>query len=117
MTDEEYKEPTNEQLANFMMVYSSRIVGEHNLDLNPAVLERLIETNPMYRAAALRHHRRFVEEMKELHDKMMRGKLRCAHIRANDKKCVNFNQPGSFFCGLHKELYEEDLTTVTKEKE
>lgn len=113
MTDE-YEEPTNEQLANFLTVYSARLVGEHNFDLNPDILKRMLDSNPMYRASALKHHRMFVKEMKALHDKMERGKLRCAHIRPNDKQCVNFNQPGSFFCELHRKEYEDEGTAVTE---
>lgn len=100
-------EPTNEQLANFLTVYSARLVGENNFELNPDMIKRLLESNPMYRASALRHHREFVEAQKALHEKMMRGKLRCAHIRKNGKKCVNWNEAGSYFCGLHKKLYED----------
>lgn len=108
MVDEEYEEPTNAQLANFLVIYAPRIVGEHSFDLNPTMLEELLDRHPMYRISALKHHRKFIEAQKELWDKMERGKLRCAHIRDNGKKCPNWNEPGSFFCGLHKEEHEGD---------
>lgn len=106
MTDQEYKEPTNKQLANFLTVYAERIVGEHNFSLNPIMLEGMLE-NPLYREAALRHHRRFVDETAILTKKMERGQLQCEHIRSNGKKCPNWNEPGSFYCGLHKDEGEE----------
>lgn len=101
----EYREPDNTQLANFMVVYASKIVdlGGMNLDLNPAIIERLLESNPIYRMAGLRHHRRFYDEQNALWKKMQRGQVQCAHIRANDRRCPNWNQPGSFYCGLHIE--------------
>jgi hypothetical protein len=111
VTDEEYpeyQEPTNKQLAEFMVVISTRLIGEHNLQLDAGMIERLITSDFRYKSTALKHHRRFHDEAKEMHAKMLKGKLRCAHIRDNGKRCVNFNQPGSYFCGLHKDLYEED---------
>lgn len=121
MTEEEYPEyvePTTEQLAEFMVVIAPRLIGQdHDLQLDSGMLKRLIESDFRYMSTAMRHHRRFYEEGKELHKKMLRGKLRCLHIRDNGKRCPNFNQPGSYACGLHKELYEEELANETKEKE
>lgn len=111
MTEEEYpeyEEPTNKQLAEFMVVISARLIGEHDLQLDAGMLEHLIESDFRHKSTAMRYHRQFYEEGKELHKKMLRGQLRCAHIRDNGKKCVNFNEAGSYFCGLHKELYEEE---------
>lgn len=111
MTDEEYPEyvePTTEQLAQFMVVIAPRLIGEHDLQLDAGMIERLIESDFRYMSTAKRHHRRFYEEGKELHKKMLRGKLRCLHIRDNGKRCPNFNEPGSYACGLHKEIYEAD---------
>lgn len=107
-------EPTNEQLANFLIVIAPRIVGAENLHLDRDMLMRLLE-KPAYRAAALSKHRKFVEEQHALIEKMERGMLRCAHIRDNGKKCPNFQEPGSWFCGLHRHLYEIDEEEVTEE--
>lgn len=99
--EQEYEEPTNEQLANFLIVIAPRIVGAENLLLDKDMLTRLLE-NPMYRTAALRKHKAFVEEAARQFTKMARGQLQCEYIRTNDRRCPNFNEPGSFFCGLHK---------------
>lgn len=104
--DQEYEEPTNKQLANFLTVCAPQIVGEHSFFPNPVILEKLLE-KPLYREAALRRHRRFVDEMNLLMEKMERGQLQCEHIRANGKKCPNFNEPGIFYCGLHRDEAEE----------
>lgn len=113
MTDEEYpeyEEPTNEQLAQFMVVIAPRLIGQdHNLQLDAGMLKRLIESDPRYYQTARRHHRTFHDEQKRLYGMMLEGKLRCSHIRDNDKRCVNFQQPGSWFCGLHKGEYEEEV--------
>lgn len=109
----EYIEPDLHQLANFMVVYSAQIVGEHSFDLNPTVIEKLL-ANPTYKAAALKHHRKFYDEAKILHGKMERGKLRCMFVRENGKRCVNWNEPGSFYCGIetHKaEALDDDSRT------
>jgi hypothetical protein len=103
----EYEEPTNKQLAEFMVVIAPRLIGEHNLDLNAGMLERLIESDARYYQTAKKHHRAFYDEQKRLYSMMLKGKLRCAHIRDNGKRCPNFQQAGSWFCGLHKEEYEE----------
>lgn len=100
MTDEEYKEPTNEELARFLLIYAPRLVGEHDFQLNPVILERLIGEKPEYRAAALRHHKQFYKEADILFKKLERGQLRCQYVRPGGKRCVNFNVPGSFYCGI-----------------
>lgn len=115
MTDE-YEEPTNEQLANFMMIYAPRLVGQKNFQLNPVVLERLISEKPEYRASALRHHKQFHKEAEELFKKLEKGQLQCAYIRKNGRKCPNWNEPGGFYCGLHQDEEEDhDGTEVPDE--
>lgn len=118
MTDEEYpeyEEPTNEQLAQFMVVIAPRLIGkDHNLQLDAGMLKRLIESDLRYYQTAKKHHRQFYDEQKRLWGLMMRGKLRCAHIRANGKRCPNVNEAGSFFCGLHKEQFEEEAGEVAE---
>jgi hypothetical protein len=101
LADEEHKEPTNKQLANFLLVHAKRSPELANLQLNAPTLERLMDQNPMYRAGALRHHRRFQEELNELSRKVEVGELQCEHILNSGKKCPNRNEPGRMFCGLH----------------
>jgi hypothetical protein len=109
VTDEEYKEPDNEQLAQFMVIYAPRLVGEqHDFQLNPIIIERLISQKPEFRAAALRHHKQFYDEAKDLFKKLERGQLRCLFVRENGKRCVNFNVPGSFYCGIESHNAEVD---------
>lgn len=108
MTDEEYEEPTNEQLANFLMVYAPKIVGMQEFALSPDILKELMDRDPRYRAGALRHHKAFVKEIADNRVKRERGQLRCEHIRENGKRCPNWNEPGSFFCGLHQSEKEEE---------
>lgn len=106
MTDEEiepYKEPTNEQLANFLIVYADQIPGTESLRLSAPVLESLMSQNPKFRAGALRHHQAFHANLVEMTKKMSDGTLPCQHIRPNGKQCPNYNAPGSYFCGLHQE--------------
>lgn len=100
---EPYKEPTNEQLANFLIVYAGQVPGTEGLQLSPPILELLMNNNPQFRAGALRHHRMFHERLVEMTKKAALGQLPCQHIRPNGKQCPNFNQPGSYYCGLHQE--------------
>lgn len=96
----EYTEPTNEQLAKFLVVY---IPSSYGLDLHPdvGVVEWLLGQKPELREHALRHHRQFCAQINELDQKMKAGQLPCAFIRPNGKQCPNYNQPGSYYCGLH----------------
>jgi hypothetical protein len=100
MTDEEYVEPTNEQLANFLIVYANQIPGTESLMLSAPVLESLMSQNPRFREGALRHHREFQRKATELAKKLALGQLRCLHIRPNGQQCKNFNVPGSMYCGI-----------------
>lgn len=99
---EEHKEPTNEQLANFLTIYAQQFPFFKDRNLNPIILETML-CDPSIREAALRHHREFVKELKEVSEAMKEGKLMCNYIRPNGKRCVNHNEPGSFFCGLHND--------------
>lgn len=101
--EEEYTEPTNEQLANFLAVQAKsdpRMVGLH---ISPPILETLISMNPRYREAALRQHRRFQDQIREVTRKLDAGELQCEHILQSGKQCPNRNEPGIMYCGLHKE--------------
>lgn len=103
---DEYKEPTNKQLASFLAVYASHIpafqlVRLSEGELNPEVLEYLLERRPDFREAGLRHHRAFSEQIEELSRKTEAGELQCMHIRPNGKQCPNHNEPGRLYCGLH----------------
>ena len=100
MSEQEYAEPTTEQLARFLVVYIPSTAG---LDLSPDVnvVRHLLETNDILRQHALRHHRKFQDQIKELDQKMKAGQLPCQFIRPNGKQCPNYNQPGSYYCGLH----------------
>jgi hypothetical protein len=108
VSDREYVEPTNEQLARFLVVYAPQIMpGAASLQLSAPHLELLMTNNPEFRAGALRHHRRFQDEIFELQEKIERGgELQCQHIRPNGKMCPNRNEAGSMFCGLHR--FEEE---------
>lgn len=99
---EEYTEPTNEQLANFLVIYAEMIPGMQNLNLSPPILESLLSQNPQFREGALRHHRRFQGKADELHEKMIAGKLQCSQSLKSGKRCPNNNEPGSYYCGLHE---------------
>lgn len=99
----EYTEPTNEQLANFMVVYARTNPRFDILDVNAGVLEAIFDHNDRHRQTCLKIHRDFQERINELSQKMMDGTLQCEHIRANGKRCPNYNQPGSNFCGLHQD--------------
>jgi hypothetical protein len=97
------EEPTNEQLAKFLVIYAKTVTGAENLDLKAPVLETIMNHDEKYRQAALKTHRRFQQDIDEMLGKMERGELRCEHIRPNGKHCPNSNEPGSFYCGLHKD--------------
>lgn len=99
----ENTEPTNTQLANFLVIYASQIPGAEHLQLDAFVLEKILDSDPTYREDALKQHTRFQEQLNRLHDEMMQGKLQCEHIRSNGRRCPNFNETGSFYCGLHRE--------------
>lgn len=103
MTNQDYTEPTNEQLASFLMVYAEQIPELSGLQLNAANLEQLMDQYPRFRKGALRHHRRFQEQIDELSRKMEAGELLCEHVLNSGKRCPNHNEPGSMYCGLHKE--------------
>lgn len=100
----EYTEPTNEQLAKFLSATAPQIMGLEHLDLrpDPGMLERILELRPDMRENALRYHRQFQDQIAEVTEKIVKGELQCEYIRPNGKKCPNFNEPGSMYCGLHK---------------
>lgn len=100
------KEPTNEQLARFLVVYAQTKLGTQNLQLDAPVLQAMMDDNEEYRQSALKTHRRFQQQIDEMFELMQQGRLGCAHIRPNGKHCPNFNEPGSYYCGLHKEADE-----------
>lgn len=104
----EYTEPTNEQLAKFLAIYAEHIPAWQALRLSdtpvsPAILEKLLESRPEFREAGLRHHRKFQEDIIKHAVAMSNGELQCEHIRENGRRCPNHNEPGSVYCGLHKE--------------
>lgn len=99
----EYTEPTNKQLASFLVVYSQSNPIFASLQTNAVILERLLDQNPKHREAALAHHRRFQDQIHELSRKIEAGELQCEHILKSGKKCPNRNEPGIMYCGLHKE--------------
>ena len=101
MTDREYIEPNNEQLAHFLSIAGPQITGI-NLRPDPYVLEQLLDKHPEFRENALKHHRHFQEKAWKLADKMEKGELQCEYIRPNGKRCPNYNEPGSMYCGLHQ---------------
>jgi hypothetical protein len=105
VTDEEYVEPTNAQLASFLVVYAKSDPRMQGLNLSPPVLESLLSQNPRYREAALRQHRQFQAQIHEVSRKLDAGELQCEHILRSGKKCPNRNEPGIPYCGLHKEEY------------
>lgn len=105
--EEEYIEPTNEQLARFLEVYVQHTPGLEELRVSAPILERMMEMRPEYRELGLRLHRQFQEQINE-HTRLMKkgGVLQCEHVRTNGKRCPNRNVPGSLYCGLHKEEHE-----------
>lgn len=108
MADEEYTEPTNEQLANFLVIHAKSDPRFAGLMLSPPVLESLMSQRPDFRKAALIRHRRFQDQIHELAEKMAAGALQCEHTLQSGKQCPNRNEPGIMYCGLHKEEHEED---------
>lgn len=102
-------EPSNEQLANFLVVYAEMIpeLKQFQLQLNPTMLEMLMDRTPQFREAALRHHRDFQQGVVEMEKKVAAGALPCQYRRPNGKMCPNYNEPGLYFCGLHKDQDKE----------
>lgn len=107
MTDEEYTEPTNKQLASFLVLSAKSDPRMEGLHLSPPILESLLSQNPKYREAALAKHHRFQDQITELSRMMEEGKLQCEHILRSGKRCPNYNEPGYMHCGLHKEEHGE----------
>lgn len=109
MTDETPKEPTNEQLARFLAVYAQHTPGMEKLRVSAPILERMMELQPEYREGALRLHRQFQDQIDQ-HTKLVKkgGVLQCEHIMQSGKRCPNRNEPGSFYCGLHKGEHEDE---------
>lgn len=102
MSESEYTEPTNEQLAAFMTVYARRTPAFSHLAISPAILEHIFETRQEYREVALTHHRRFQDNINQLQARIQQGLLQCEHILLSERQCPNYNVPGSHFCGLHQ---------------
>jgi hypothetical protein len=96
------KEPSNKQLANFLVVYAKQIPGFQDVQLNPVMIDIQLKV-PEFRKVALRHYQKFQQQITELHELMEAGDLQCDHIRTNGKKCPNRNTPGSYYCGLHQD--------------
>lgn len=109
MTDDEYTEPTNAQLARFLVVDAKNDPRLAGLQLSPPILESLLSQNPIYRDAALQRHRRFQEQVHELSRMIDAGELQCEHILRSGKQCPNRNEPGIPYCGLHKEEHEGEF--------
>lgn len=103
MDDEAYKEPTNKQLASFLVVYAKHIPAFSGLVLIEPMLELQMDRHPEFRVAALRRHREFQEQMHEASKKLDAGELQCEYILKSGKQCPNRNEPGNMYCGLHKE--------------
>jgi hypothetical protein len=99
----EYIEPTNEQLAKFLVVYASTVPEMAHLNLSAPILEHILDTQPEYRVGALKRHRQFQQEIHEVARRVEEGTLGCAHIRPNGKNCPNANEPGTYYCGLHQD--------------
>jgi hypothetical protein len=100
---DEYIEPSNEQLARFLVVYAKRIPEMAILQLDETSLKFLLDRNPLYRKGALRHHRRYQEELNKMATDMREGKLQCAHTLLSGKQCPNRNEPGTMYCGLQQQ--------------
>lgn len=103
MDNQEYTEPTNEQLASFMTVYALRHPAFARLAVNPSILEHIFDTQPKYREVALRHHLAFQVQINRLAAKIQQGLLQCEHILLSEKQCPNYNVPGTHYCGLHQD--------------
>lgn len=101
---EEYEEPDNAALADFLVMYAPRIEGASALtNIHAEGLLELLESNPIARQAGLRHHKRFWQEMRLRFRKLEEGNLRCAYLLPNGKQCANWNMPGSFQCADHQD--------------
>lgn len=105
---DDYVEPSNEQLAKFMVVYSKTDPRAAELHIDHHMLERIFDRQEKHRQACLKIHRRFQQEMLRHTAELIKGGLQCEYIRPNGKRCPNFNQSGSYFCGLHQESQDED---------
>lgn len=105
LVTDEYIEPTNEQLASFLVISAQSDPRMAGLRLSPPILESLLSQNPKYRAAALAKHRLFQEQIYQISRAMEAGQLQCEHILNSGKQCPNRNEPGIMYCGLHKEEY------------
>jgi hypothetical protein len=100
---EEQEEPTNYQLANFLAVQAEHDPRMEGLSVDAATLEFLLDRNPIHRQAALKAHKRFTDGLANHLEKVARGQVQCEHIsERSGKRCPNFNEPGSYYCGLHK---------------
>lgn len=106
MADGEYTEPTNEQLARFLVVAAKSDPRMEGLQLSPPIIESLMSHNPKYREAALRKHRQFQDDIREYSRKIDAGEMQCEHVLLSGKRCPNRNEPGIAFCGLHKENHD-----------
>lgn len=106
MSDQEYVEPTDEQLASFLSIYARTDPRLSHLSISPSILEWMFQKNPAQKAAALQIHRSFQKRLSAMAKKIRSGELKCLHIRPNGKPCPNSNKPGHIYCGLH--LDEED---------
>lgn len=107
LVTDEYIEPTNEQLANFLVATAQSDPRMAGMRLSPPILESLLSQNPRHREAALRKHRLFQEQIHEISRRMEAGQLQCEHILKSGKQCPNRNEPGIMYCGLHKEEHDE----------
>jgi hypothetical protein len=99
----EYKPPTNLDLANFLSIYSVQHPHLRHLKTTPVLIERMIGSDPIFRALALNIHRKFCDEMGQEIEKMMRGELQCSYIYPSGKECPNFNEPGNYRCRRHRD--------------
>lgn len=105
--NDEYTEPTNEQLASFLAIQARSDPRLDGLHLSPPIIELLLSQSPMHREAALQRHRRFQEQIHEASRMINAGELQCEHILLSGKQCPNRNEPGIPYCGLHKEAHGE----------
>lgn len=100
---DEYTEPTNAQLASFLVVQARSDPRTAGLNLSPPILESLLSQHPKQREAALRKHRQFQEQIREVSRAIDAGEMQCEHILLSGKQCPNRNEPGIPYCGLHKD--------------
>lgn len=108
MPKDEYTEPTNEQLARFLVVSAKSDPRTQGLNLSPPILESLLSQNPKYREVALKKHRQFQDDVHEWARKIKAGEMRCDHVLQSGKQCPNRNKPGIVYCGLH----EDDVSHI-----